>query len=62
MASMTVDLPVPFSPTKNVTGDVNSMSRPRMGARLNGYSSLSTAASLNCSRTRYGGAEPILRS
>src|SRR4051794_35527257 len=35
---MTVDLPLRFSPTKNVTGDLNSMSRHRMSGRLNGYS------------------------
>lgn len=38
-ASITVDVPVPFSPTKNVTGEVNRRFKERMGARLNGYSS-----------------------
>src|SRR5687768_7104710 len=59
---MTVDLPVPFSPTKNVTGDVNSMSRPRTMGRLNGYSSDSTTGSFRLTRTRYGGGEAVNRS
>jgi hypothetical protein len=33
---MTVDLPVPFSPTKKVTGAVNSISRDRIWGRLKG--------------------------
>ena len=45
---MMVDLPVPFSPTKNVTGDTNSMSRSRTIGRLKGYSLPSTVI---CSRT-----------
>jgi hypothetical protein len=30
---MTVDLPVPFSPTKNVTGEVNVRSSERTSGR-----------------------------
>src|SRR5262245_32997245 len=42
MASNTVDFPEPFSPTKNVTGDVNSKSRNDWTtSRSNGNSSLS---------------------
>jgi hypothetical protein len=58
---MTVDLPVPFSPTKKVTGDVNSMSRQRMRGKLNGYSQPSAAPSFNWSRTKYGGVSFIGR-
>jgi len=61
-ASMIVDLPVPFSPTKKVTGEANSISRPRTMGRLNGYSSDRTACSFRCTRTRYGGVDAIGQS
>jgi hypothetical protein len=57
---MMVDLPVPFSPTRKVTGDLNSMSRERTSGMQNGYSLDGVASGFSRILSKYGGGSSVI--